>query len=106
MRKTEILLFGMTWMDLEGIMLSGISQVEQYKSILLIMHACMLSCFSRVGLFATLWTVSHQAPLSMGFLQAKYWSGLTCLPPGDLPNQGTEPTSLKSLATNTGFFTH
>ena len=28
---------------------------------------CMLSHFSRVQLFATLWTVAHQAPLSMGF---------------------------------------
>ena len=27
----------------------------------------VLSCFSRVRLFATLWTVAHQAPLSMGF---------------------------------------
>ena len=28
---------------------------------------CMLSCFSLVQLFMTLWTVAHQAPLSMGF---------------------------------------
>ena len=27
----------------------------------------MLSCLSRVWLFVTLWTVAHQAPLSMGF---------------------------------------
>ena len=31
-------------------------------------HDCMLSCFSRVQLFATPWTVAHQAPLSMGIL--------------------------------------
>ena len=31
----------------------------------------MLSCFSRVWLFATPWTVVHQAPLSMGILQAR-----------------------------------
>ena len=29
--------------------------------------ACVLSCFSHVWLFATLWTVACQAPLSMGF---------------------------------------
>ena len=46
---------------------------------------------SRVRLFATLWTVVHQAPLSMGILQ--YWSGLPCPPPGDLPNPGIEPRS-------------
>ena len=38
------------------------------------------------------------------FCRQEYWSGLTCLPPGDLPNPGTEPTSLESLVTNTGFF--
>ena len=30
-------------------------------------HMCVLRRFSRVQLFATLWTVAHQAPLSMGF---------------------------------------
>ena len=37
---------------------------------------CMLSCFSRVRLFVTLWNVACQAPLSMGFSRQKYWSGL------------------------------
>ena len=30
-------------------------------------HVCMLSCFRRVRLFATLWTVARQAPLSVEF---------------------------------------
>ena len=34
-------------------------------------HVCMLSRFSRVWLFATPWTVAHQAPLSMGILQVR-----------------------------------
>ena len=58
------------------------------------LHPCMLSCFNHVWLFATLWTVAHQAPLSMGFSRQEYWSGLPCPPPGDLPNQGNEPMSL------------
>ena len=41
----------------------------------------MLSRFSRVQLFATPWTVACQAPLSMGILQAEYWSGLPGPPP-------------------------
>ena len=46
------------------------------------MHACMLSHFSRVQLFETLWTTAHQATLSMGFSRQEYWSGLPCpLPP-------------------------
>ena len=58
----------------------------------------MLSCFSCIQLFATPWTVAHQAPLSMGFSRQEYWSGLPCLPPGDFPNPGIEPMSLTSPA--------
>ena len=49
--------------------------------------------FSRVRLFATLWTVSCQAPLSMGFSRQACWSGLPCPSPEDLPGQGIEPGS-------------
>ena len=58
----------------------------------------MLSRFSLVPLFATLWTVACQGPLSMGFSRQEYWSGLPCPPPGDLPHSGMEPASLKSPA--------
>ena len=54
---------------------------------------CMLNHFSHLWLFATLWTVAHQAPLSMGFSRQEYWSGLPCPPPGD-PDPGIEPASL------------
>ena len=53
---------------------------------------------SRVELFATLWTVAHQAPLFMGFSRQKCWSGLPFPPTGDLPNPGTEPVSPESPA--------
>ena len=33
--------------------------------------------------FATLWTVAHQAPLSLGFSRQEYWSGLSCPPRGE-----------------------
>ena len=59
------------------------------------MCACLLSHFSLVQ-FETLWTVAHQAPLSMGFSRQEDWSGLPCLLPGDLPNPGIKPTSLMS----------
>ena len=67
-------------------------------------HACVLSHFSRVRLFATLWT-THQAPLSMGFPRQEYWSGLSFPPPGDLPDPGMEPASLTSPALAGGFLT-
>jgi len=44
------------------------------------------------------WTVAYQAPLSMELSRQEYWSGLPFLPPGDLPNSGTEPASLVSPA--------
>ena len=53
----------------------------------------LLSHFSHVQGFATLWTVARQAPLSMGFSRQEYWSGLPCPPPEDLPNPGIEPES-------------
>ena len=51
------------------------------------------SCFSRVRLFATPWTVARQAPLSMEFSRRKYWSGLPWPPPGDLPDSGIKPVA-------------
>ena len=51
-------------------------------------HQCVLSRFSHIQLFATLWTTTHQTPLSMEFSRQEYWSGLLCTPPGDLPNPG------------------
>ena len=50
--------------------------------------------FSHVRLFATPWTVAHQAPLSMGFSRQEYWSGLLFPSPGNLPDPGIEPGSL------------
>ena len=48
---------------------------------------------SRVRLFATLWTVSHQVPPSMGFSRQEYWSGLPFPSPGDLPDPEIKPQS-------------
>ena len=44
--------------------------------------------------FETLWTVAHQAPLSIGFFRQEYWNGLACLTPGVLPDSGIGPASL------------
>ena len=60
---------------------------------------------SRVQLFATPWTVAHQPPLSMGFSRQESWSGSPFPISGDLPNPGTEPTSLVSPTLAGGFFT-
>ena len=51
-------------------------------------HARLLSC---VRLFATPWTVAHQAPLTMGFPRQESWSGLPFPSPGDLSHPEIEP---------------
>ena len=57
------------------------------------MCACLLSRFSRIRLFVTLWTVARRAPLSMGFSRQENWSGLPFPSPGDLPGPEIEPVS-------------
>ena len=88
-------------------MQNGIQQkiLRNSKFINISVRACMLSRFSHFQLFATLWTIASQAPLSIGFSRQEYWSGLPCTAPGDLPNPGIEPTSLSSPELISGFFT-
>ena len=66
-------------------------------SILLSIKSFSLSLsqksLSHVRLFATPWTVAHQAPPSMEFSRREYWSGLPFPSPGDLPNPGIKPGS-------------
>ena len=52
-----------------------------------IVQACLLSCFSRVRFFATLWTVAGQAPLSTGLSRQEYWVGSLFLLQGIFPTQ-------------------
>ena len=47
----------------------------------------------RVLLFMTVWTVAHQAPLSVGFPRQESWSGLPFPPPGGLPNPGKKKSN-------------
>ena len=70
------------------------------------LFTCMCACSvtSVMSDSATLWTVAHLAPPSMGFSRQEYWSGLPCPPPGDLPNPGIEPASLVSPALAGAFF--
>ena len=58
----------------------------------------MLSHFSCVQLFETLWTVVCQTPLSVGFSRQGYWSWLPCPSPGYLPDPRIKPISLRSPA--------
>ena len=55
------------------------------------------SLLSHVQFFVIAWTITHQAPLFMGFSRQEYWSGLPFPFTGNLPNQGIEPMSLNLL---------
>ena len=61
-------------------------------------HVCVCMCvcvcdLSHVQLFVIPWTAACQAPLSMGFFQQEYWTGLPFPPPGDLPSPRIKPSS-------------
>ena len=77
------------------------ADVERFYEDLLL----LLSRFSHVRVFVTLWTVTCQVPLSMGFSRQEYWNGLPCPPPGNLPDPGIKLPSLMSPALAGGFFT-
>ena len=72
--------------------------MHEWQACKLTMHACVLSCFSGVCPFATVWTVASQAPLSIGFSRQEHSSGLFPLKdkegfntPEDRPDPGRSP---------------
>jgi len=71
------------------------ASIQHSPLVDLCVRAKSLSC---ARLFATLWTLAKQAPLSMGFSQQGYWSGLPWPPPGDLPDLGIKLVSRMSPA--------
>ena len=90
---------GHDWSWLSSSSSSSSTRASSYFSFLtrkmkVSLHACIPSHFSHIRLFATLWTIAHQTPLSMGFSRREYWSRFPYPPPGDLPDPGIEPMSL------------
>ena len=59
----------------------GRGQEEKLVLNFIGVRARVLSCFSRVRLCATLWSVARQALLSVGFSRQESWSGLLCPSP-------------------------
>ena len=66
---------------------------ETLNEVFLLLLLLLLNPSSHVQLCATLWTVAHQAPLTMEFSSQEYWCGLPCPLPRDLPNPGIKPGS-------------
>ena len=69
------------------------SEREKQISYLNTYMKVKVKSLSRVRLFATPWTVTYQAPPSMGFSRQECWSALPLPSPGDLPDPGIEPRS-------------
>ena len=80
--------------------MNGVEVLESVpRSLLYIDYSAWVrGLFSHVQLSATIWILTHRAPLSMGFSMQENWNGFPCPPPGDLPNPGIEPMSLMSPA--------
>ena len=80
------------------------SPMDGIKELLILTELLQVRVLSRLShfrLFATPWTVAHQAPLSIGFPRQEYWSGLFASP-GDLPDPRIKPISLVSPALQAG----
>ena len=93
------------FISLEGCSRSFSMKMSSYSSVCVCVCVCVCIKLLSVWLFATLWTVAHQATPSMGCTRQEYWSGLPFLSPGYLPNPGIKPMSLMSPALAGGFFT-
>ena len=68
-------------------------------------YACVPNYFSCIQLFANLWTIACQTPLSTGFSRQECLSRLLCPLPGDLSDSGIKLTSITPPALAGGFFT-
>ena len=119
-------MFSKSWSKLSGLWLSSYINIIQIKQCAPGTHSVFLhglctrlttswvdttcayvpSRLSCIWLFAVLWTVAHQAPLSMRFTRQEYWSGLPCPPPGDLPSLGSDPSLLSLLHWQSGSLPH
>ena len=71
---------------------SRICQVNFVEILIKTSMACVC-VLGHVQFFATPWTVTHQALLSMEFSRQEYRNGLPFSSPGDLPEPGIEPGS-------------
>ena len=84
--------------------ISGILNIMCSQCVCVCVCVCAQS-FSHIWLLATLWIVTHQVPLSMGFSRQEYWSELPFSFPGDLSDPGIKPVSSVSPVLAGEFFT-
>ena len=100
-KRKEIGSFVESWMDLETVLQSKVSQKNKYcilmymygiqKTVLLLSHQVMSNSFT------TPWTIAHQAPLSMEFSRQEYWNRFPCPPPGE-SSQSRDQTHISCVS--------
>ena len=72
-----------------------------------LLAACCVRVFSVTSdSFATPWTVTNQAPLSMEFSRQEYWRGCHFLLQGIFLTQGSNPLLLRLQHCRAGFLYH
>ena len=81
------------WEEMSVLLLSSLWDVARILNHFISQFIGVRELLSGVWLFATPWTVAHQAPLFMDFSKQEYWSGLLFPSPGDLSDPGIEPSS-------------
>ena len=62
-----------SWQHQEAVLCQSLFNTQGHWIIQRRTWLFVLSSFSHVQLFETLWTVTYQPPLSMGFPRQKYW---------------------------------
>ena len=104
MEPPRVLFFAETQeSDSESIVPSMAEKFECVSYVMVSLWVCCCCCLvTKLCLFVTLLTATHQAPLSMGFPQQESWSGLPFPPPEDLPDLKVKP---RYPALAGGFFT-
>ena len=84
---------GAWWATVHGVAKSQ-TRLSDFSSLPLdVLRQGVVKLLSCVRLFATPWTVAHQAPPSMGFSRQEYWNGLPFPSPEDLPDPGIKSGS-------------
>ena len=68
-------------------------ETEILNNVIILLKESESEVAQLIRLFATPWTVAHQASPPMEFSRHEYWSGLPFPSPGDLPNPRIEPGS-------------
>ena len=76
--------------------MTNLDSIFKSRDITLLTKVCIVTgglVTKSCPTLSSMWTVAHQALLSLGFSRQEYWSGLSVPPPEHLPDPGIKPRS-------------